>query len=157
MNSLSSKLEIKFSSHFFANAMLCLAATFVGAIAMVSAEPAQAQLQVCNRTNRNVSVATGYGVDGGWRSEGWYEVKSKQCEVVIDDSLTVGGYYYLYASDRSDDWVWKGSGNQDFCVHPNDKFTFVNKKETCGGKGTEWRSFFEVKADSSNETFNLTE
>ena len=49
MNFLSSKLDIKLSSHFFTNAMLSLGATFVGAIAIVIAEPAQAQLQVCNR------------------------------------------------------------------------------------------------------------
>lgn len=157
MNFLSSKLDIKLSSHFLASAMLSLGAAFVGAIAMVGAEPAQAQLQVCNRTNRNVSVATGYGVDGGWRSEGWYEIGAKQCEVVLDESLTVGGYYYLYASDRSDDWVWSGTTKQKFCVHPTNKFTYINKKEVCGGKGSEWRSFIEFKADRSNDIFDLNE
>ena len=157
MNFLSSKLDIKLSSHFLASAMLSLGAAFVGAIAMVGAEPAQAQLQVCNRTNRTVDVAVGYEIDGGSRSQGWYEVGAKQCEVVLDERLTAGGYYYLYGSDRSDDWVWKGSSNQEFCVHPTNKFNYVNKKDVCGGNGTEWRSFFEVKADSSKKTFNLTE
>jgi uncharacterized membrane protein len=76
--------------------------------------------------------------------------------VVLNESLIVDGYYYLYGSDRSDNWVWEGANNQDFCVHPTDKFNYLNKKEVCGGKGTEWRSFFEVKVDSSNYTMNLT-
>ena len=157
MNFLSYKLNVKLSSRFFANVMLSLGTTFVGAIAMVSPEPAQAQLQVCNRTNRIVDVAVGYGMDSGWRSQGWYEIGAQQCEIVLDESLVAGDYYYLYGSDRSDNWVWKGASSQNFCVHPTDKFNYLIKTDRCGGKGSEWRSFFEIKADSSNYTFNLTE
>lgn len=120
------------------------------------AESAQAELKVCNRSNRTAYIAVGYGVgDDRWRSEGWYEINPKKCEVVIDSDLTPGDYYYLYGGDRGDSWVWEGNTNQNFCVHPTDEFKYVAKGDGCGRNGSELRPFFEIKVDSSSYTMNL--
>ncbi|MDX2254822.1 MAG: DUF1036 domain-containing protein [Pseudanabaenaceae cyanobacterium bins.39] len=136
---------------------VCLGAlvTAIGTTALV--EPAQAELKVCNRSSRTAYIAVAYGVgDDRWRSEGWYEINPNKCEVVIDQPLAAGDYYYLYGGDRGDSWVWEGNTDQNFCVHPTDAFNYVAKGDGCGRNGSELRPFFEVKVDSSSYTMNLT-
>ncbi len=134
----------------------CLGSIVASASFMTVIEPAQAQLQVCNRSNKTAYIAVGYGVGNDkWRSEGWFEITPRQCEVVVETALTSGDYYYLYGGDRGDNWVWEGTTGQNFCVHPTDKFNYVATGEGCGRNGSELRPFFEVQVDSSNYTMNL--
>jgi uncharacterized membrane protein len=114
-------------------------------------------LKVCNKSGKTAFVAVAYaGNNANWISEGWYEINPRKCETVVDTKLVSGDFYYLYASDRNDAWVWEGKTDQLFCVHPTDQFDYSTKKDSeCGGGGTELRPFWEVKVDGTSYTENL--
>lgn len=136
--------------------LLGLAATIATlGSSLVFADSAKAELKVCNKSSKTAYIAVGYGLGNDkWFSEGWYEIKPKGCEVVIEGKLEPGSYY-LYGSDRGDSWAWEGNTNQNFCVHPTNKFSLTKTGDDCGANGTEMRQFFEINVDSSSFTQNL--
>lgn len=140
---------------FFGIGMVTLTATWGSTV--IFANPAKAQLEVCNKFSQTAYLAVGYGTaQDQWYSEGWFSIKPGQCETVIDEPLVPGGAYYFYGADRGDSWTWEGDTNQNFCVHPENKFTLTKTGDDCGAGGTEMRPFFEVTVDSSDFTLDLT-
>ena len=77
---------------------IVIAFVFFISIAFGFAEPAAADLKLCNMTASRVGVAIGYKDDKGWVSEGWWNVAAQTCEVLLKGSL-VARYYYIHALD----------------------------------------------------------
>ena len=86
-------------------ALLLALSAFGGALC--AAEPARADLRMCNNTGNRVSVALAYTDGQGWVSEGWWNLKSLDCVTLLRGALAAQ-YYYLYAMDeRGGEWKGK--------------------------------------------------
>jgi len=86
------------------------------ALTTLAAQPASADLTLCNQYRQAVYSAYAYhdGVD--WTSIGWYTVNPGQCTVLYTGPLQ-NQFYYLYAyADDGAEWA----GDYFFCTHwPN--------------------------------------
>jgi uncharacterized membrane protein len=101
--------------------------------------PAQAALNVCNRTAHPVKLAVGRFDGAVWSSEGWWSLAPKQCQAVVPGKL-IARYFYLVATDGgAGGW----GGGRSFCIAADDKFT-IPGRDNCAGRGYERKGFFEV-------------
>lgn len=90
-------------------------------------------LRFCNDNADRVYVGIAYwtGKDKGWTSNGWHDVKARECH---DVAL---GYYrgdtFYYAADDGDR---RWTGDTEFCVHWTKGFTIANSdKVSCQVSG----------------------
>ncbi len=128
-------------------AVLTLAAT--GA----SPEPARADLKLCNTTQTRVGVAIGYQDPKGWATEGWWNLPSQSCEVLLRGVLP-SRFIYVHAVDydRGGEWV----GKNFMCTQ--DKSFVIRGVEECVKRGYKRTGFFEVDTGDAKEwTVRLTD
>lgn len=129
--------------------VLCL---LFGAI-FAFATPAFADLKLCNTTSSRVGVAIGYKDNQGWVSEGWWNVASQTCEVLLKGSL-VARYYYIHALDYDRGGEWGGKASM--CT--DDKSFTIRGVEDCQGRGYKGSGFFEVDTTEQKDwTVRLTD
>ena len=115
-------------------------AILISAVALLAlAVPAQAALNVCNKTELSTRVALGRFDGSHWTSEGWWVIKPRTCGSLITGRLD-SRYYYLYASDSAAG-TWEGKTH--FCVAPEAKFKAPGQGR-CASRGMDRRGFFEV-------------
>lgn len=105
----------------------------------VWADPAAADLRVCNNTPSRVGVALGYRDTQGWVSEGWYLLKANSCEILLKDDL-IARYYYIYAQDYDRGGEW--TGRTPMCTR--DKEFQIRGIEECLARGFDRTRFFEI-------------
>lgn len=117
------------------------------------AAPAAADLKLCNTTSSRVGVAIGYKDDKGWVSEGWWNVASQTCEVLLQGSL-VARYYYIHALDYDRGGEW---GGKAFMCTDDKSFTIRGVQE-CQSRGYKRSGFFEVDTTEEKDwTVRLTD
>lgn len=111
-------------------------------------------LKLCNDTPSRIGVAIGYkDAREGWTSEGWWNVSSKSCDVLIQDKLRAR-FYYIYAIDYDRGGEW--SGSIQMCTDDSE-FT-IRGLENCQGRGYKKTGFFEVDTqEQTGWTVKLTE
>jgi uncharacterized membrane protein len=127
-------------------------ACFAGA-GLVAPEPAQAELKLCNSTSSRIGVAIGYKDKDGWTSEGWWNVDSQSCALLIQDKLRAR-FYYVYAFDYDKGGEW--GGPIPMCTH-DVEFT-IKGIEGCENKGYKKSGFFEVDTQEQTDwTVKLTD
>src|SRR5579883_2494091 len=69
--------------------------------------PARADFRMCNNTSNRVSVALAYTDGQNWTSEGWWNLKPSDCDVLLRGTLAAE-FYYVYAMDeRGGEWKGK--------------------------------------------------
>ena len=145
---LRSKL-LAFRSYSLLVAPLCIAAFFLSA----SAEPANADLRLCNKTKSRIGVAIGYKDDDVWTTEGWWNVPASSCEMVLSGPL-VSRYYYIYAIDYDQGGEW--SGQAIMCTR--DKMFTIRGIEDCVARGYDRSGFFEIDTgEQKSWTVQLTQ
>ncbi len=110
----------------------------------VGTTPAEAALNVCNRSNLPAKVAVGRFNGTKWMSEGWWTIEPTKCATLVEGNLKAR-YYYLYATDGAAG-TWDGGKN--FCTTPNDKFAIVGRAD-CAKAGFDKRGFFEIDTGQS--------
>src|SRR6516225_1572780 len=78
--------------------------------AIALAQPAAADLKLCNTTSSRVGVAIGYQDPSGWTTEGWWNIASRACETLYKGALS-SRYWYIHAVDydRGGEWTGKAS------------------------------------------------
>jgi uncharacterized membrane protein len=114
---------------------------------------AQAELKLCNSTSSRIGVAIGYKDKDGWVSEGWWNVDSQSCALLIQDKLRAR-FYYVYAFDYDKGGEWGGSINM--CTH-DVEFT-IKGIDNCDGRGFKKSGFFEVDTQEQTDwTVKLTD
>lgn len=127
----------------------------VGAALMVAAQPARAQLRVCNKSNEAVSIAVAYqGADqaaGEMTTSGWYVAKPGECPTLLGKPLE--RRYYFVRAEGTKGTVWDGDYSK--CVTP-DRFSYSGTGD-CARSGFLSRSFFRIDTgDFRSFTQNLT-
>jgi uncharacterized membrane protein len=124
---------------------------FWAALAIPSA--AHAELKLCNSTGSRIGVAIGYKDKDGWTSEGWWNVDSQSCALLIQDKLRAR-FYYVYAFDYDKGGEW--GGQIPMCT--NDVEFTIRGIGNCEGRGFKKSGFFEVDTqEQSDWTVKLTD
>lgn len=88
-------------------------------------EPANADLEICNKTSDTLYASYARPYNGNWHSSGHYKLVSGQCRVVLDAPLIYTSYYY-YAQKYSDVPTHSSSSgiNASFCIDKSDSYEF---------------------------------
>ena len=131
------------------------AATVAIAFCAVLTAPglASAELKLCNSTSSRIGVAIGYKDKDGWVSEGWWNVDSQSCALLIQDKLRAR-FYYVYAFDYDKGGEWGGTINM--CT--NDVEFTIKGIDNCDGRGFKKSGFFEVDTQEQTDwTVKLTD
>jgi len=105
---------------------------------------ATVDVQVCNESGRNASVAISYVEVGSGRfiNRGWYEVSNGACMAIVS---TDNANFYMYG-DATDGSGRTWSGNHTLCVQYPGPYTFWSDgSDTCPG-GYETRDFVTMHA-----------
>jgi uncharacterized membrane protein len=114
---------------------------------------ASAELKLCNSTSSRIGVAIGYKDKEGWVSEGWWNVDSSSCALLIQDKLRAR-FYYVYAFDYDKGGEWGGTINM--CT--NDVEFTIKGIDNCDGRGFKKSGFFEVDTQEQTDwTVKLTD
>ena len=114
---------------------------------------AHADFRLCNNATSRVSVAIAYTNGKTWVSEGWWNLKSNACEVLLRGNLAAQ-YYYIYAMDeRGGEW----KGKSYMCTR--DREFHIDGRENCLVRGFDSTGFFEIDTgkDAKNWTVQLTD
>ena len=119
----------------------CLAAAALG-----FASPAAADLKLCNTTTSRIGVAIGYKDEQGWVSEGWWNVASQTCEVLLKGTL-VARYYYIHALDYDRGGEW--GGKAFMCT--GDKAFTIRGVQDCQTRNFKRSGFFEVDTNEEKD------
>ncbi|HEV2544142.1 MAG TPA: DUF1036 domain-containing protein [Methylobacterium sp.] len=114
---------------------------------------ARADLRLCNRTASKVGVTLGYRDAQGWVTEGWWELKPRNCETLLRGSLAAQ-FYYIYAVDYTRGGEW--SGRAMMCTRDT-AFT-IRGVEDCLARGFDRNGFIEVDTGQQrNWTIQLSD
>jgi uncharacterized membrane protein len=114
---------------------------------------ARAELKLCNSTSSRIGVAIGYKDKDGWASEGWWNVDSQSCALLIQDKLRAR-FYYVYAFDYDKGGEW--GGLIPMCT--NDVEFTIKGIDNCEGRGFKKSGFFEVDTQEQTDwTVKLTD
>ncbi|MFF8798542.1 MULTISPECIES: DUF1036 domain-containing protein [unclassified Methylobacterium] len=115
--------------------------------------PALADLRLCNQTASKVGVTLGYRDAQGWVTEGWWDLKPRNCETLLKGSLAAQ-FYYLYAVDYTRGGEW--SGRAMMCTRDT-AFT-IRGVEDCLARGFDRNGFIEVDTGQQrNWTIQLSD
>ncbi len=122
-------------------------------VTALGAGRAAAELKLCNSTTSRIGVAIGYKDKDGWTSEGWWNVDSQSCALLIQDKLRAR-FYYVYAFDYDKGGEW--GGPISMCT--NDVEFTIKGIDNCDGRGFKKSGFFEVDTQEQTDwTVKLTD
>ncbi len=128
-------------------------ALFAALLFNASALPARAELRLCNLTASKVGVTLGYRDPQGWVTEGWWDLKSKDCETLLTGTLAAR-FYYVYAVDYTRGGEW--SGRALMCT--KDTAFTIRGVEDCLARGFDRNGFIEVDTgEQKNWTIQLSD
>src|SRR6476619_2489290 len=122
-------------------------------LAGLGANPALADLKLCNTTASRVGVAIGYKDAEGWATEGWWNVASHTCETLLKGVL-IARFYYIHALDYDRGGEWGGT----LYMCTDDKSFTVRDTKDCVKRGYKRTGFFEVDTGEERDwTVRLTD
>lgn len=123
------------------------------ALAVTSADPAQADFRLCNMTSNRVGVSLGYRDERGWITEGWWNIGVRDCETLLQGNLAAR-YYYVHAVDYDRGGEWSGSA---FLCTRETEFT-IRGVNDCLARGYDRTGFVEIDTGQQKSwTIQLTE
>jgi uncharacterized membrane protein len=131
-----------------------LAAVGTCVFSPLAADPARADLRVCNKTPSRIGIAIGYRAQKDWTAEGWWTIDADSCVTLLAGTLT-NRYYYMYAVDYEQGGEW--GGKSAFMCTRDKEFTIEGVND-CVARGFQRTGFYEV--DTGNQqswTIELTE
>lgn len=122
-------------------------------VGLMAAAPADAGLQVCNKTGNTKNVSVGYKDGGDWMSRGWYIIHPGACSVAVGGDLRYRHYYVRVETSDGRAWL---DGDYYFCTQAA-AFT-IRGDEQCKARGYVREGFAEVNVgEAVNYTVNLTQ
>jgi uncharacterized membrane protein len=117
------------------------------------ASAAQADFRMCNNTSNRVSIALAYTDGQNWTSEGWWNLKPSDCDILLRGALAAQ-FYYVYAMDeRGGEW----KGKAFMCT--SDREFKIDGRQDCFVRGFDRTGFFEIDTgkDARDWTVQLTD
>lgn len=130
------------------------AATSLSVLPILAAEPAKAELRVCNKTTSRIGIAIGYRAPKDWTAEGWWTIDADSCVTLLAGTLT-NRYYYMYAVDYDQGGEW--GGKSAFMCTRDKEFT-IEGVNNCVARGFQRTGFYEIDTGSQQSwTIELTE
>lgn len=119
----------------------------------IGANPAAADLKLCNNTGNKVGVALGYNDTKQWVSEGWWNINPDSCATLLKGDL-IARYYYIYAVDYDDAGSW--GGKSPLCTQ--DKLFVIPGHANCEDRGFKKTGFREIDThEEADWTISLTD
>lgn len=107
------------------------------------AQPARADLVICNDTTAVQAVSVGYEEGGRPVSEGWWNVQPGACSLFIRDALTLDDHYFRAEVNGGE---FDGE-DYHFCTTP-EAYTIVRPTD-CGSRGYDSERFREIATGGS--------
>jgi uncharacterized membrane protein len=129
------------------------AATALALALLLAAQPASADLKLCNTTSSRIGVAIGYQDTSGWTTEGWWNIAARTCETLYRGTLS-SRFYYVHAIDYDRGGEW--AGKSAMCTV--DKVFTIRGVQDCQQRGFKSTGFFEVDTQEAKDwTIRLTD
>lgn len=128
-------------------------ASLAALVLTAGAAPVHADLKLCNSTQSRVGVSIGYQDPQGWATEGWWNISSQTCEVLLKGAVP-SRFIYVHAVDydRGGEWV----GGNFMCTQ--EKSFAIRGVQDCQKRGYKRTGFFEVDTGEAKEwTIRLTD
>lgn len=125
-----------------------------GAAGVSRGRPATVDIQVCNRSGRDATVAVSYVEVGSTQfvNRGWYDVLNGACAQLVS---TDNANFYVYA-DATDGSGRAWQGGHALCVEYPGPYTFWSTGASTCDEGQEMRNFVPIHADEPGPyTWNL--
>ncbi|MGE0697645.1 MAG: DUF1036 domain-containing protein [Hyphomicrobiaceae bacterium] len=113
---------------------------------LLVAEPAAADLKLCNTTTGRIGVAIGYQDGTGWATEGWWTIAGETCETLLKGRLS-SRFYYVHAIDYDRGGEW--AGPTQMCME--DKAFTIRGNADCEKRGHKRGGFMEVDTNDSRD------
>jgi uncharacterized membrane protein len=131
-------------------ALICV----LGALSLLGAAAARADLQLCNSTASRVGIAIGYkDNEGNWATEGWWNLPPHGCEAMLKGTLAAR-FYYVYAIDYDSGGEWAGQAYM--CTR--EKEFKISGIEDCLARGYDRTGFYEIDTGEQRSwTIQLTD
>jgi len=139
------------------HALAALALIFAVA---VFAAPADAGMQLCNKTTTGASVAVGY-LDGdkGWTAQGWWSIAPADCQTLLDGAVAGSTVYVLVDGGRlppgkKQSGGWFCTDDSGFITRNSD-YSNDQHELMCEAAGLKTEQFREITISGGDFTFNL--
>lgn len=121
-------------------------------LALLMAQPAHADLKLCNASQSRVGIAIGYQDAKGWATEGWWNIGAQTCETLLKGAVP-SRFIYVYAVDYDRGGEWAGTNYM--CTQ--DKSFAIRDVTDCQRRGYRRTGFFEVDTgDAKDWTIRLS-
>ena len=134
--------------------LAALIAALIAALGLSAfAAPARADFRLCNNSSNRISISLSYTDGQTWVTEGWWNLKSNACEILLRGALAAQ-FYYVYAMDeRGGEW----KGKAYMCTR--DREFRIEGRENCLVRGFDRTGFLEIDTgkDAKNWTVQLTD
>ncbi len=119
-------------------------------LAVLTAGPALAGLEICNQSDQRQSVAIGHKQGDGWVSEGWWLIEPGKCSTPVKGDLK-NRYYYYRATVPSGSFEDEGFY---FCTQ-SEPFT-IEGQDGCTARGFRREGFRKIDTGQTATHFTLT-
>jgi len=110
------------------------------------AQPAHADLKLCNASQSRVGIAIGYQDAKGWATEGWWNIGAQSCETLLKGAVP-SRFIYVYAVDYDRGGEWAGTNYM--CTQ--DKSFAIRDVNDCQRRGYRRTGFFEVDTGEAKD------
>lgn len=134
------------------------AACLLGFAVAAAPAPARAAMLFCNQTRSVIEAALGHRLEGGWMSEGWWQIQPGQCARVYNKPLNQRFYFYyaraLTIKAKDGDGVLTWSGKYNFCI--DNKAFRIDGDTGCEARGYRPQGFQEVDIGQRQKDYTLT-
>jgi uncharacterized membrane protein len=122
-------------------------------LAGLTAQPAMADLKLCNSSASRIGVAIGYQDGDGWTTEGWWNIASQTCETLLKGTLS-SRFYYVHAVDYDRGGEWAGTN----LMCTSDRSFTIRGNRDCAKRSHSQSGFFEVDTNQAKDwTIRLTD
>lgn len=138
--------------------MLAAVTLFCGAVLL--ALPAEAAVQLCNKTGTGASVAVGYlDGDNGWTAQGWWSVAPAGCRTLLDGAVAGSTVYLLVDGGRlppgqKQSGGWFCTDQQGFITR-NADYSNDQHELMCEAAGLKTEQFREIEVSGGDVTYDL--